>query len=433
MNFLKKLTIVFVVITSLLFLASPLYANDICPEGMDLDQCRKDLEKKMADLERQGKVVTQNLSAERYNQLSLSQQIDYTKRKISESEFEIKKTEIELETKNVEIRMMERDIEETQNNIATVQQESQKLESSISKRLSMSYKYSFMNPVELLVNSQDLNMLLRKMKYLVDTRNNDKVLLGEMRDKNVVLDAQEKVLGTRKLDLEKTRIEVENKKTDLFKQKENLASQQKEHTRLLALSKQREASYEATLTEIQKMQNQVTNQIQEIIRLMYERGQIAVNRPVKKGEIIGFQGYTGYTYGAHLHLVVYNSSGQSVNPFSAGYFSGGSLGAPVGSSTYHLPVAGGVLTQSFWASHRAIDIQSHSSGDQSGGTYNGAELSCYGLSPRRAGNYNTRGTGAPIYAITSGYVSDVQVDACGGKYVVLKHDDGGSSLYLHLK
>ncbi len=433
MNLLFKITTIFLIFLGAFSLfVSPSKTNDICPEDKTLEQCYQELNNRMKELERQAKETTENLSVERYNQLTLNERIAYTERKIQESEIEIRRIEIEIETKNVEIRMMERDIEETQNKIASVQQEAQKLKASISKRLSISYKYSFMNPLELLVQAQDFDHLLRKMKYLIDTRRSDRELLADMNNKGIVLDAEERVLGRSKLDLEKARIDVEDKKTDLFNERQNLAAQKNEQSRLLALSEQREASYQEQLDKIEAAQNQVTQQISAIIRQMYERGEIAVDRAVKRGEIIGFQGYTGFTYGSHLHLEVYNSNGARVNPFSLGYFTGGSLWTTVRSASYHQPLDGGVLTQTYHSVHPAIDLQSQTHGDQTGDKYYGHEIRCLGM-VRRAGYYNTRGTGAPIRAITNGYVSKVYTDVCGGKYVVLKHDDGGSSLYLHLK
>ncbi len=434
MKLFLKITIfsIFFLGLGILFPTNTHSGENICPDDKTLEQCYNELNNRMKELEKQERETTQSLSQERYNQLTLNERIEYTKRKIAESEIEIKKIEIEIETKNVEIRMMERDLERTQDKIASVQQEAQKLNASISKRLSMSYKYSFMAPLELLIQAQDLDHLLRKMRYLVDARKNDRVLLTEMNNKGVVLDTEERVLGKTKLDLEKARIDVENKKTDLFKERQNLAAQQAEQTRLLALSEQREASYQEQLNKIEAAQNQVTQQISAIIRQMYERGQIALDREVKKGEIIGFQGYTGFTYGSHLHLEVYNSNGARVNPFSVGYFTGGSLGVLVGSGSYHQPLDGGVLTQTFHSIHPAIDLQSQTHGDQTNDKYYGQEIRCLGM-VRRAGYYNRRGTGAPIRAITDGHVSKEYTDVCGGKYVILKHNNSGSSLYLHLQ
>jgi len=115
MTLFKKATIVLTILFLNTIITGTSKANDdICPDNMTLDQCYSYLTKKIADLDKQSKIVSGNLSAEKYNQLTLNQQIDYTKRKIAEAELEIQKTEIELETKNVEIRMIERDIEETQ-------------------------------------------------------------------------------------------------------------------------------------------------------------------------------------------------------------------------------------------------------------------------------------------------------------------------------
>lgn len=434
MNFLFKKTTIFLIFFGITFLfLSPINANDdICPEGVSLEQCYADLNKKMQDLEAQAKKTTERISQERFNQLTFNERIEYTEGQIQASENEIRMIEMEIQQKNVEIRMMERDIEKTEEKIVSVQQEAQQLESSITKRISMSYKFSFMDPLTLLTQAEDLEHFLRKMRYLVDTRRNDKEMLSEMNNRGVVLDAEQRVLGRSKLNLEEARIEVEDKKTALFKEKENLAAQKQQLSSLLAQSKQREETHKSELVEIEKAQNQVTEQISAIIRAMYERGEIPLERPVKKGDWIGVQGYTGFTYGSHLHLEVYNSAGTRINPFSAGLFTGGSLYGTVGSANYHYPLNGGVLTQTFHSVHPAIDLQSATEGHQAGDQYYGEEIRCLGM-VRRAGFYNKRGTGAPIRAITDGYVSKQYTDVCGGKYVILKHDDGGMSLYLHLQ
>ena len=412
MGFLKKTTI-FLLVLFLLPLTKT-NANDICPENMTLDQCYSNLTRKMADLERQSKAVSQNLSAEKYNQLSLSQQIEYTTRKIAESETEIKKTEIELETKNVEIRMMERDIEETQNNIATVSQESQKLESSISKRLSISYKYSFMNPLELFMNSQDLDSLTRKIKYLIETRNNDRVLLTEMKNKSVVLDAEERVLAKRKLDLEKIRIEVEAKKTELVKQKETLASQQTEHTRLLAISRDNEQQILANLNLNRKKQSEIDA---AIIEWIAKNSHLARNSgPVEAGATIGRMGNTGKSYGAHLHFSIgtWNSVAGygNINPWDGYLTKGPDYWKTTGdgwiyyyirSGKMTLPLAGAtVLTQNYHQG-TAIDLVS------------------------------LLGEGAPVYAAMGGTLYTGKVDVYGGKYAYIIHPNNLKTTYLHLQ
>ncbi len=433
-HFYKILTIslIGVFLFSTLFSTEANSIDDICPDDQTLNECYENLQDQQKELQERSKQLSRSISQEERRQMSLSEQVRQLEIEIERTENEITRIETQLEAKNVQIRILRREIDDIRNRITTLSQETGHLQDSISERVSISYKYSFLNPLEIFLQAEDADELFRKLKYLNEARKNDRELLQEMVEQNAELDNERDQLERSQLDLEETRMDIEDTKEELNEEEERLESQRAEHTHLLAQSKEKKEQQERELTEVEEQQQQVTAQISAMVQKMYQRGDIPVDRPVSEGDIIGTQGYTGFTIGSHLHLEVYNSSGGNINPLSQGLFSGGGLYNRVSSGEYHEPLAGGVLTGSYHSGHRALDLQSQTHGVQTGQQYYGEQINCYGMT-RRAGHYNKRGTGAPIYAITDGYVSAVHTDACGGKYVILEHDDGGSSFYLHLQ
>jgi hypothetical protein len=219
----------------------------------------------------------------------------------------------------------------------------------------------------------------------------------------------------------------------LAEDKKNLEAQKAQQNSLLAESERREREYKENLETLKDTQAAVTQKITQLIMELYNSGQIPANTPVQKGDIIGFQGHTGFSYGSHLHFEVYYQ-GVPVDPFVKGYLTGGALYSPVGPGSKGAPLTGGYLTQTFWSNHQAIDLVSYTSGIQDGSRYKEDGSNCclsYGCVP--AGWYPLRGEGAAVRAIESGKVTDVRVGICGGKYTIVDHGNGLSSLYLHLR
>src|SRR5690606_8618264 len=225
----------------------------------------------------------------------------------------------------------------------------------------------------------------------------------------------------------------EESKTELFGQISTLGKQKGEQQALLTESRLRQEQYEAQFAQLKEVEDQITSVITQAILKQFNEGLIPTNTPVKKGDIIGFQGHTGVATASHLHMgITYGAT----NPFGSGYFTGGALGQAVGSGSANQPLAGGVLTQGYHCSGGLgcyfIDLVSTSYGDQSGQLYWGEQINCIGYFIP-AGWRSLRGEGAPVYAIKDGMVSKVTSDVCGGQYVIIDHGNGETSIYLHLK
>jgi len=286
---------------------------------------------------------------------------------------------------------------------------------------------TFMSPLEILLDSKNLETMMRRMKYLIEVKKKDRTVLIDMSVSRNELADQEEILAEKRQDVQTKRNEIESERADLAEERTNLESQKGQQQTLLAESQRREQEYQESLVQLKGVQNQIDAQVTDLIMKLWQEGQLGVGTPVAKGAIVGFQGHTGCSFGSHLHFSI---NWGAVNPFSR-YLTGGSLYQPVGSGTAQTPLDGAVLSQTFHMG-MAIDMYSASSGSQSGDYYYASKgsISC---SPSFEGWLSLRGEGAPVRSILSGTVFTSKTDYYGGKYVVVDHGNGLTSLYLHLR
>lgn len=414
-------------------LVKPVEAVDAtCPDYMDDYECLdylQDLAKQLSDEKQK---LDSQISQEEYEQLDLYQKISYTYSQIAAREKTIEELEVQLEQKATEIRILNRDIESKQTSLDTIAQEIELIKAKIKKRINMSYKYSSISTFELFLNSNELDNLLRRIQYLKDLKEKDAELLGSMGEQISFLESEQAKLQEKKEEVKKVQLEAEGDRADLFDEKEELASQKSSYQALLSESQRREDEYRTRYDELEAAANQATQQITQLIFELFRSGTIEANTPVEKGDILGFQGFTGFAYGSHLHFE-YRVNGVVTNPnINCLHISYGTYASSI---NCEVPVDGGYVSQfphEYIGSYYAVDFVSHTSGEQPGSWITVPPISCYGLY-RESLPIPTRGTGAPIRAIKDGFVTKVLTDACGGKYVLVDHGNGETSMYLHLR
>lgn len=434
---LSRALLVTAIITGLFFLLSRNFESKVtavetsCPPGMDLEECLQYLQEQANLLREQQENLNTSISAEDLQQMSLSQQIYYLASLVQQTELDITEKELDIETKNVEINILGRDVVTIENNIDTITQELNNTKDKAQKRSRETYKMTFVSPVTIILDSKDLNSMVVKVKYLMETKKRDLQLLVDLGMKKESLKDEEELLNTKRQEIQSKRNEIEAQRAELAESKKSLEEQKAQQQTLLAESQRRQAEYEANLDSLMAQQSSIDQQISQIIMELYNSGQIPANTPVNAGDIVGFQGHTGFSYGSHLHFER-RVGGTRVNPFADGYLTGGALYQPVGSGSAHAPLDGGHLTQIFHAGHLAIDVVSFTAGDQSGAWEWVDQICCF-VGCRAAGLYPIRGEGAPVRATKAGMVTQVHVDACGGKYTIVDHGNGETTLYLHLR
>ncbi len=419
-----------------------------CPEDMTDQECLDYLKDLAQDLSRERKSLQGKINGEELKQKNLTEKINYYKDQISARESEIREIEVELETKNVEIRILNKDIEALQDRIDLITQEVNQLNNTIGKRLKLSYKYSYLSPLEVLLSSEDVDGIVRRSKYLAEARKKDYEMLVDLSEKQDELDREQQALEDKEAEVRVKRDEIEEHKKELYAQKVELGNEKKEYDVLMAESKRLEDEYNAEISKLRAKQNEIDQQTTAMIMKMFNEGNLGDGTHVAKGQIIGFQGHTGCSYGSHLHFGMYGDPNRwwetNINPYS-GHL--GKSGGYLVSSAGHSPQDSAWITQNFHQGY-ALDTVSLTAGNQLQSEYGpcwnvetASTKQCYkvekgstlcGSTVTSTKWYSLRGEGAPIYSLYSGTVYYI-TDIYGARVALVEHDNGLFSLYAHLR
>ncbi len=344
-----------------------IYAVEKCPESMPIQERYTCLQNELNKLESSQGSLQKKLKNEDYQQLSLKEKLQYLTTQISQNEKVIETLQIEVLAQDIEINILSKEITDKEDNVNILNQEIKALERTVNERVRESYKYSYVGALEFLFDVKDLDSILRKTKYLIETRLRDKNSLQDYAEKMGSLEEEELTLATQKADLQKKRNEMETEKLRLEEEKKNLDSQKSEKASLLAESERREATYKKELAETTAAISGIDEAISDIVIQLFNTGGLKNGSPVSAGNTIGYQGHTGCSFGSHLHFDIRNKYDVRQNP--ANYLNGGTVWTSVTSRVYLAPLNGAMLTQSFKSTHQAWDMVSLRDGNQRGETY----------------------------------------------------------------
>lgn len=405
-----------------------------CPQHMDPNSldCYYYIKNELTKINQQKNHVQKELKGIEYQKLSIEEKIQYTNNLIAQTENEIKKLQLEISATDIEIKMLEKEIKQREDDISMLKTEVGILSSTVNDRITEIYKYSFINQFEFLLDFKNISEILRRVKYLKMTRTQDRAILGKYTAKTITLIQEEDILNIKKGEFEEKREKVDKEKIELGEQKLSLDAQRKERETLLSHVKTREVRLAAELKILKDRESEATNFLSALAMQNFNSGTIPANTPVKAGvSVLGYQGHTGYSFGSHLHFELWRG-GKRVDPIGLGYFRGGTIYGKLYNGSAKVPLGeGAILTQNYNGNHHAIDMV----GGFSGGEYTLQKaIVCYNFPPIPAGyKGKLNGEGTPIKPIKDGKVTSVQTDKCGGKYVIVDHGDGETSLYLHLR
>jgi peptidoglycan hydrolase CwlO-like protein len=432
----QRSTLFFIAIafSILVIVLMPVVSASLCPAGYTDKQCYDYLLKKQNDLNSQKKAVDSSLKNVRVQEGDIQAQINLLEDQIKQREIEIAEKQVQMELTNIEIRNVGTEITSTKTRIDTLKQESQKSVEQINTTSMLTYKVSAV-PTWYFFANNDLISALEMMRYMDYVIKEEKSRLNHFNQLQSQLASQEQILTTAQSEIIEKRNELEKTNLELIKLNNDLKADSEKKTKLLSELEAMEKQLEAQKAQLQKQQNQYDAESTAIAIRLFQEGRLGAGTPVNKGDIIGFQGHTGCSFGSHLHFGIIKGKGftfirANINPFTSGYLS--QNGSYIGSGSGQVPVAGALMTQGFHEGF-ALDMLSTSQGNQTGQRYliRPGDVKC---SPSYGPAYHgLRGEGAPVRAMLSGTIYRGNVDKWGSNYIIIDHGNDLLTFYFHLK
>lgn len=304
---------------------------------------------------------------------------------------QIELTQLEIEETENRLEQLSGDIDDVSLKLTQTKEDLTYSESVANSRIRNIYKQSYSSDLNSFLGSASFNDYLIRQKYTEIIREQDKALLAH-------LDDLKSEFSTQKLTLEEKQAKEEKLRAELSQKENDLASQESSKQYVLGVTKNNEQEYQRLLAQVQS----------EIAAIAQALGGGGVRLgPVRKGDVVAFQGNTGCSTGSHLHFGLYIGGG-AVNPKP--YLDSGALRWPLSN-----PTVTQWYGENYWWYMQNFGMAGH----------NGIDMVQY--------------YGAPILAARDG-VAYLATDgsACWltgtvGKGIVIHHYNGWKTIYWHIQ
>lgn len=328
-----------------------------------------EIQEKLEEIRNQRKNIESNIDNEKAAANKYEAELFQLKDKIDLLETQIEEKALTIEELQVEIEILENEIDETATTIVNTENDITELQDETDRRLiDMYLSQKTFSQFDLILTTQGTDIVKINL-YQSSIQQETNSMLEDLARMKENLAIQKTKLEDGKIQVERDESQIEEEKIALEKDKATVDSQRAIYYRKKEESLSLISSLEAQaklLTE----QEFLALKEQEKIESLLNPGNLPINGYAKKGDVIGYQGMTGwYVTGPHVHFRVL-VNGSHTNPCSklaSKYFpsngvscGSGSMGWPLSGSFYFTSSYGNRCTQWGCSFHSAIDI-AHSS------------------------------------------------------------------------
>lgn len=404
-----KMLFITVMLTSMLLVGyrPPVIAESSLQQEIDSLQAQRAILYEQMDKLRQE-------SAQASEQISeYQQEINVLGRDVTDLQLRIADLQLKIEEIQLQITPLEKSIAEKQEvvdeNLAVLDQ----LEAETFQRLNtgyIEYRTTRKNKLDML-SAKNINSYFKDSQYNVRIQETTNKTINIVADVKSQIEREQTVIEEQKIDLKRNQAVVVENQNEIVALQKQFQQKLESYYTALENQEQRVAGISTELNEAYSEEREAQTRVDKLLEEKYAKmGFVPSGVKVSKGRLIGRQGNTGYSFGAHVHFEVFYN-GVSKNPCQ--YVPSGKFGSCSGNGQLRWPLEGSFYYTSGYGYrsfngkttfHRAIDI-AHSSWD------------------------------APVFAAHDGYVYK-GVDGYGGLYVKLCESancqSGFATVYRHL-
>ncbi len=336
------------------------------------------------ELQKKSQQLQSNIQSNNDKIADLSQQSESLQVKVDELNVEIARANTEIELTQVKL-------EELRQRLKLAEEELERQKLLLKATLQAIYERSGASTFELLMATDNLTSFLNEQEYL-----------GQLQ--SAVKQSTDEVIRLKQ--------QIESEKTE----QEDLLVKQKQQKAVVDAKRQEQQSIlDATQGEESKYRELVSQQLdaleeaeQELAALL-AAGSFVSFGPVKRGQVVGALGSTGFSTGPHIHFQVYRN-GSTVNP---------SAGGSTLINGYGWPLFGGVgwISQSYGcvAAPWYYSVQCNGG---SGSFHSGLDIAASAYTP--------------VIAAADGEIIFKGCRAGLGYVVVIDHGSGWQTWYPHM-